>query len=163
MSLKRLLRILKSKGDVMNPIIKIAGRKIGYKHDPIVIADIGINHGGSLDVAKHMVDFSNELFDAMGDGIKRVEEKNKRVLDALKKNSFINIGIAKDYTIKQFAKMIGKLFNEKINLKFNKSYPDGTPRKLLDNSIIYSMGWRPIVSTEEGLRKTVEWYKKNIK
>ena len=56
MSLKRLLRILKSKGDVMNPIIEIAGRKIGYKHDPIVIADIGINHGGSLNVAKHMVD-----------------------------------------------------------------------------------------------------------
>ena len=40
----------------MNPIIEIAGRKIGYKHDPIVIADIGINHGGSLNVAKHMVD-----------------------------------------------------------------------------------------------------------
>jgi len=32
----------------------------------------------------------------------------------------------------------------------------------LDSSIIYSMGWRPIISTEEGLRKTVEWYKKNI-
>jgi GDP-L-fucose synthase len=107
----------------------------------------------------HVDDLASAIFFI----IKRVEEKNKRVLDALKKNSFINIGIAKDYTIKQFAKMIGKLFNEKINLKFNKSYPDGMPQKLLDSSIIYSMGWKPIISAEEGLRKTVEWYKKNIK
>ena len=40
----------------MNPIIKIAERKIGYEYNPLVIAEIGINHGGSLDVAKHMVD-----------------------------------------------------------------------------------------------------------
>jgi len=40
----------------LNPIIEIAGRKVGYEYDPLVIAEIGINHGGSLDVAKHMVD-----------------------------------------------------------------------------------------------------------
>lgn len=40
----------------MNPIIEIAGRKIGYDYDPLVIAEIGINHGGSLDIAKNMVD-----------------------------------------------------------------------------------------------------------
>ena len=40
----------------MNPRIEIAGRKVGYDYNPLVIAEIGINHGGSLDVAKHMVD-----------------------------------------------------------------------------------------------------------
>lgn len=40
----------------MNPFIEIAGRKIGYDFDPLVIAEIGINHGGSLEVAKQMVD-----------------------------------------------------------------------------------------------------------
>ena len=40
----------------MNPIIEIASRKVGYEYDPLVIAEIGINHGGSLDAAKHMVD-----------------------------------------------------------------------------------------------------------
>ena len=39
-----------------NPYIEIKGRKIGYDYDPLVIAEIGINHGGSLIVAKHMVD-----------------------------------------------------------------------------------------------------------
>ena len=37
-------------------MIKIAGRKIGAKYPPVVIAEIGINHEGSLEVAKDMVD-----------------------------------------------------------------------------------------------------------
>lgn len=39
-----------------NPFIEIAGRKIGYDYPPLVIAEIGINHGGSLTIAKEMVD-----------------------------------------------------------------------------------------------------------
>jgi GDP-L-fucose synthase len=113
--------------------------------------------------AKREIMHVDDLASAIFFILKKIEEKNKKVLGVLKKNSHINIGVNKEYTIKQFAIMIGKLFNKKINLKFNKSYPDGTPRKLLDSSIIYGMGWKPIISTEEGLRKTVEWYKKNIK
>ena len=59
--------------------------------------------------------------------------------------------------------MIGKLFKKKINLKFNKSYPDGMLRKLLDSSIIFRMGWKPIISIEKGLKETLEWYKENVK
>ena len=59
--------------------------------------------------------------------------------------------------------MIGKLFKKKINLKFNKSYPDGTPKKLLDSSIIYSMGWKPLISVEKVLSETLKWYKENRK
>ena len=40
----------------MNPTIEIAGRKIGYDYNPLIIAEIGINHGGSLEVAFEMVD-----------------------------------------------------------------------------------------------------------
>ena len=40
----------------MNPVIEISERKIGYDYNPLVIAEIGINHGGSLKVAKRMVD-----------------------------------------------------------------------------------------------------------
>lgn len=40
----------------MNPFIEIAGRKIGYDYPPLVIAEIGINHEGSLTIAKEMVD-----------------------------------------------------------------------------------------------------------
>ena len=113
--------------------------------------------------AKREIMHVDDLASAIFFMLKKVEGKDKKVLDVLKKNPCINIGVNKEYTIKQFANMIGKLFNKKINLKFNKSYPDGTPRKLLDSSIIYSMGWRPIISAEKGLRETLEWYKKNIK
>ena len=40
----------------MNPYIEIAGRKIGLDYDPLIIAEIGINHSGSIDIAKKMVD-----------------------------------------------------------------------------------------------------------
>lgn len=113
--------------------------------------------------AKREIMHVDDLASAIFFILKKVEGKDKKVLDILKKNSHINVGVNKEYTIKQFANKIGKLFNKKINLKFNKSYPDGTPRKLLDSSIIYSMGWRPIISTKKGLRETAEWYKKNIK
>jgi GDP-L-fucose synthase len=107
----------------------------------------------------HVDDLASAIFFILN----KVEKKDKKALAVLKKNSHINIGANKEYTIKQYANMIGKLFKKKINLKFNKSYPDGTPRKLLDSSIIYGMGWKPIISIEKGLRKTLKWYKENIK
>ena len=92
--------------------------------------------------------------------LNKIEEKDKKVLKALKKNSFVNVGSGKEYTIKQYANMIAKIFPKKINLKFNTKYPDGTPRKLLDTSIINGMGWKPHISIDKGLRETVEWYRK---
>ena len=95
--------------------------------------------------------------------LSKIEKKDKKFLNILKKNSHINIGSGKEYTIKQYAQMISKLFSKKINLKFNKKYPDGMPRKLLNSSLINHMGWKPIISIEKGLRETLEWYKKNVK
>ena len=40
----------------MKPFIEISGRKIGYDYDPLVIAEVGINHGGSLSTAFKIVD-----------------------------------------------------------------------------------------------------------
>ena len=44
----------------MNPVFQISGRKIGLDHDPLVIAEIGINHEGSLETAFEMVDAAIE-------------------------------------------------------------------------------------------------------
>ena len=44
----------------MNNFIEISGRKIGYDYEPLVIAEIGINHDGNLDIAVSMVDAAIE-------------------------------------------------------------------------------------------------------
>ena len=93
----------------------------------------------------------------------KIEKNDKKVLNILKKNSHINIGSGKEYNIRQYAQMISKLFSKKTNLKFNKKYPDGMPRKLLNSSLINRMGWKPIISIEKGLRETLEWYEENVK
>jgi GDP-L-fucose synthase len=66
------------------------------------------------------------------------------------KESLINIGTGKDIRIEQYAKLIMKFLNIKINIHFDKTKPDGTPRKLLDISIAKKYGWRPKVGLKNG-------------
>ena len=47
-------------------------------------------------------------------------------------------------------------------IKWDKSKPDGTPRKLLDNNRIESIGWKATTDFDEGLECTYQWYLKNI-
>jgi len=63
------------------------------------------------------------------------------------------------------AKQISKIVNFKGKVIFNSKFPDGTPRKLLDNSLIKKIGWKPKVNLNEGIKSTVKWYikKYNIK
>ena len=76
-------------------------------------------------------------------------------------NIWINVGVGKDYSIEEAAHIIADIvgFNGKIVCDASK--PDGTPRKLLDVSKINTLGWKAVTSLEEGLRKTIEWYKQN--
>jgi GDP-L-fucose synthase len=43
-------------------------------------------------------------------------------------------------------------------IEFDASKPDGTPRKLLDSSLLNRLGWRPTIALDEGLRSTYDWY-----
>ena len=86
---------------------------------------------------------------------------NKKLKKFLKKKSLINVGSGTEFTIKQFAEKICKIENNNSKLYFNKSYPDGTMRKILDNKIIKGLGWSPKISLEKGLANTIKWYKKN--
>ena len=79
----------------------------------------------------------------------------------IKKNSLINIGSGKDFSIKKFAQIINNLTGANKKLKFNKKYPDGTMRKILDSSLINNLGWKPSMNVTEGLRETIDWYNNN--
>ena len=63
----------------------------------------------------------------------------------------INVGAGKEISIADFAAAVAKTVGYKGKLVFDTSKPDGTPRKLLDSSLILSMGWSPTTSFAEGL------------
>ena len=56
---------------------------------------------------------------------------------------YINIGSGKDMKDQRIYKIIKKIINKNAKVFYNKKYPDGTPRKLLDISKIKSFGWKP--------------------
>jgi GDP-L-fucose synthase len=75
--------------------------------------------------------------------------------------SHINIGTGIDITIQNLAELIKEIVGFKGNLVFDKTKPDGPPRKLVDVSRLSNMGWNYSVALEEGLRRTYRWYLKN--
>ncbi len=110
--------------------------------------------------AKREVMHVDDLARAISFILEKKITKNQKLLRFIKINPVINVGSGKEFSIKKFAQMICKLSNKKENLRFNKKYPDGTMRKILDNRIIRNLGWKPEISLEQGLIKTIEWYKK---
>lgn len=68
----------------------------------------------------------------------------------------INVGTGYEISIKNLAKKISRLVKFNGHIKFNMKYPDGTPRKILDSSKIYKLGWRPKINLEEGIEKTIK-------
>ena len=70
----------------------------------------------------------------------------------------INVGSGVDVTIKQLALMIKKASGYKGKIVFDASKPDGALRKLMDNTRMRKLGWKPKVSLEEGIEKTYQAY-----
>ncbi|CAM4096670.1 GDP-L-fucose synthase family protein [Gillisia limnaea] len=68
-------------------------------------------------------------------------------------NTSVNIGTGKDISIKELADVIRKNVGYKGEIIWNRAKPDGTPRKLLDVSLIHSLGWEHSIGLEEGIRE----------
>ena len=58
------------------------------------------------------------------------------------KSSLINIGTGKDMSIKQYANFLIKKLKLKVQIRFDKSKPDGVPKKLLDTTLAKKYGWK---------------------
>ena len=76
--------------------------------------------------------------------------------------SHINAGCGYDITIKELAETISKIIDFKGEITFDSSKPDGTPRKLLDSSLLNTLGWQAKTDLEEGIAKTYQDFVKNI-
>tara|TARA_B100001057_G_scaffold475037_1_gene541375 strand:+ start:199 stop:1107 length:909 start_codon:yes stop_codon:yes gene_type:complete len=76
-------------------------------------------------------------------------------------HGLLNVGSGKEITIKELVEKIKVVVNFQGEIVFNKNYPDGNPRKLIDSSKINELGWKPTTNIEEGLKYTYEWYLRN--
>ena len=85
--------------------------------------------------------FANEFFDA---------------------GEVINIAPGTELSTRKTAEIIKELLGYKGILTQDTSVPDGTPRKLADSTKMESIGWKPKISFEEGIQKTIDWYFENI-
>lgn len=73
----------------------------------------------------------------------------------------INLGYGKDITMKELGELIKEIVGFEGEIVYDTSMPDGTPRKLLDSSKLFEMGWSPSIKLKEGLAQTYEDYKVN--
>jgi GDP-L-fucose synthase len=70
----------------------------------------------------------------------------------------INIGGGRDVTIRELAESIAAIVGYEGALHWDRSQPDGLPRKLLDVSTLQKLGWSPRISLEDGIRSVADWY-----
>lgn len=75
--------------------------------------------------------------------------------------SHINVGTGIDCTIRELAETMAEVVGYNGKLVFDKTKPDGTPRKLMDVSKIKKLGWQANMSLKDGLMDTYDWFVKN--
>lgn len=89
--------------------------------------------------------------------------ENVNAEDVYSKNiSHLNVGSGDDISIADLAKMISNTVMYEGEIQFELDKPDGTLRKLMDNSRMKSLGWQPKISLKEGLKNTYNWYRLNV-
>jgi GDP-L-fucose synthase len=93
-----------------------------------------------------------------------VDDLAKAVLICLEQydsDQHINIGSGEDLSIKDLALKVSKAAGFTGEVIWDSTKPDGTPRKVLDVTKIKNLGWKPLISLDEGIIQTIQWYQEN--
>lgn len=93
-----------------------------------------------------------------------VDDLAKAVLlcmDKYEDSKQINVGSGQEVSIKDLADKISKAVGFNGEISWDSSKPDGTIRKVLESSKIANLGWKPLISLDQGIASTVEWYLQN--
>jgi GDP-L-fucose synthase len=112
-----------------------------------------------------------QSIEVWGDGSSKreflyIDDFAEFVVNLIQSNSkfpdFLNVGYGSDFTIEYYYKKIINLINPKIKIIFNKKYPTGMKRKLIDSSLAKKLyKWTPKTSLDKGLIKTIKYYINN--
>ena len=80
----------------------------------------------------------------------------------ISQSEHVNIGSGLDISIKDLAHLIMKVVGFKGDLVHDRSKPDGTPRKIMDDTTLKQSGWEPSISLEAGLQDAYGWFKAHL-
>jgi GDP-L-fucose synthase len=69
----------------------------------------------------------------------------------------VNVGYGEDVTIHDLVQIIARVVGFEIEILYDASKPDGTPRKLLDSTRLQALGWKPRIPLKDGIRQTYHW------
>jgi GDP-L-fucose synthase len=78
------------------------------------------------------------------------------LLQNYNEQGLVNIGCGTDVSIKELAELIVAVVGYEGQLLFDTTKPDGTLRKLMDHSKINSLGWAPLITLQEGIKRTIK-------
>lgn len=84
-------------------------------------------------------------------------------LESYHSEGLINIGCGIDFTIREIAQKVSSAVGFNGEIQWDPSKLDGVPQKVLDIGRISSLGWKPLISLDEGIKSTIHWYLKNYK
>lgn len=71
---------------------------------------------------------------------------------------FVNVGTGEDLKIKELAQIIKEIVGFKGDIVWDTTKPDGTPKKQLDTTRLFKLGWKPKISLRDGILKVYKWY-----
>ncbi len=83
------------------------------------------------------------------------------LLENYSEEQFINIGSGREISIRQLSELVSRTVGYKGEIVWDSSKPDGSPRKLMDSSRLFALGWRPKIDLETGLKMAYEDFQKN--
>jgi GDP-L-fucose synthase len=75
---------------------------------------------------------------------------------------FVNIGVGADISIAELAQLVKEIVGFEGDVVQDTTKPDGAPRKLLDVSRLYGLGWRARIPLREGIEQTYRWFLENM-
>jgi GDP-L-fucose synthase len=80
----------------------------------------------------------------------------KYLMETYNESGLVNIGVGEDISIIDLACLIRKVVGFEGEILFDKTKPDGTPRKLMDTNKLNHLGWKPSIKLDEGIHKTIK-------
>ncbi|HSJ13819.1 MAG TPA: GDP-L-fucose synthase [Longimicrobiales bacterium] len=76
-------------------------------------------------------------------------------------DDLLNIGVGEDLTIAELAALVADVVGYRGDIRYDRTKPDGTPRKLMDVSRLHALGWRARIPLREGIEQTYAWYRQH--